>query len=422
MQHTLIINNLCLGYGDEEIIRIDNLQLEKSTIIGLLGPSGGGKSSLVKSILKQNSAPSFWKKGDIYLENQIITNKIVRTSIGYVPQKARLYTGTIIENFIDGIPFKASILFTMKKKFAEKIFKSLGLWYKFEHIMDEPAIKQSMGIHKILLIVRTMIVKPKLLILDEILADTSIKDESIIIDLIKKLKKVTTVFLITHNKDEAKYICDSIVLISGGILHEHTKSEQFFSQPDSDIGQEFLMNGSAWYTNPNIDSQPKEDKLTALRRFSSMSDFFWIIPDKLGGMQKPGLMTDLKSDLSIMKQLGVNVLVSLQQKPIDIELLDKFEIKGIHFPIVDMQIPSVEDVFQFFNQLKPLLLNDISVVYHCKAGMGRTGTMLACHLIWHQKMSTIKAIDVIRQINHKYIQTSQQLDFVNQFESYLSNM
>ena len=421
MNNILTIENLRLGYGNEEVMRIDDLKLKAHTITGLLGPSGGGKSSLVKTILIQTPSPSYWKKGNIYLNNKLVDSKLANDLIGYVSQKARLYTNTLLANFIDGLAFKQDVSTEMKRKFSEKIFKSLGLWHEFENILDDMAIKHSMGIHKILLIVKAMIVKPKLLLLDEILANTSIKDEAIIIDLIKKLKKFTTILIITHNKDEAKTICDSIALVSGGILHEHTSCDQFFTLPTSEIGKEFIESGSAWYSNHDNNNKPMEDNLTALRRFSSMCDFFWILSGQLGGMQKPGLMTELKDDLTIMNQLGVKVLVSLQLKPIDVKQLNQYDIDGIHFPIKDMGIPNVENVYQFLSRLKPLIEKNSSIVYHCKAGMGRTGTMLACHLLWQQNISAIKAIESIRQVNYKYIQTSNQMEFVSQFEHYIQD-
>ena len=419
MKNTIIIKNFRQGYGNEETLHIDDLKLQAHTIIGLLGPSASGKSTFMNAILRQSLAPSYWEKGKIYIENKILDKTAANYFISYVPQKARLYTDTILTNFLDGIPLMKRADTEKKKKFAKKSFKSLGLWHIFENILDDMAIKHSMGIHKILLIAKAVVKKPKLLLLDEVLASTSVKDEVMIIDFIKKLKKITTVLLITHNKEEAKELCDSIALVSGGILHEHTPTQQFFTQPHTDIGIEFLESGSAWYSNPNTKIKHKEDNLTALRRFSSVCEFYWVKADKLGGMQKPGLMTAIIDDLTIMKQLHVNVLVSLQQKPIDPSLLRKYNITGLHFPIEDMGIPDLEKTYRFILKIQPLFDQGKSVIYHCKAGMGRTGTLLACNLLWLKNISAIQAIEEIRHVNYKYIQTEQQIEFVSKFEHYL---
>lgn len=420
-QFILTFKNLRFGFGEEEIIHIDNLKISANTITALLGPSGSGKSSLMNAIKKQNFAPSYWEKGEIFLQETSIKKNLAQQYIGYVPQKARLYTDTILNNLVDGIPLIKKASTEKKINFAKKTFQSLDIWPLFENIIEEPAIKQSLGIHKIVLIARAFIKKPKVLLIDEILASTSVKDEEIIIDIIKKLKKHTTILLITHNKDEAKKLCDSIALVSGGILHEHTENEQFFKCPISDIGKEFLESGSAWYTNPNPQFRPKEDLLTTLRRFSSMCDFHWIVANRLGGMQKPGLINNIDEDLETMKKLKIDTLISLQQKPIETQLLKKFNITGIHFPIMDMGIPDLQTTYDFFFGINDLIKQNKSIVYHCKAGMGRTGTMLACHLIWVDQISAIHAIEEIRHINYKYIQTREQAHFVKQFEDHIEH-
>jgi len=415
MKKLLELKKLKLGYGSEEIMSIDSLSLNKNEVTGLLGPSGCGKSSLLDAIICQPMSPSYWQEGKVLLNGVILTKSMAKKYIANVPQKARLYTGTILENFFDGIPLKKNIDKIKKQQLVQKFFTALDLWKQFEPILDDLVIKHSIGTHKLILLAKSIIRKPQLLLLDEVLSDISIKEENKIINLIKRLKKYTTIFLITHNKEEAKEMCDSIALVSGGVLHEHTPIEQFFVTPQSTIGIEFLKSGSAWYTNPNI-TERKDDELTLFRRFSSMCEFYWIINKKIGGMQKPGLTSDIEDNLKTMKLLGVHVLVTLQQKTIDPSLLNKYGITGVHFPIVDMDIPDLDEVYQLFQKLQTYIKDNKSIVYHCKAGMGRTGTMLACHLLWIEKISSIQSIGKVRQINHKYIQTDEQLEFVKQFD------
>lgn len=418
MNPILSIENLRIGYGNEEILRIYQLDLQPNTITALLGPSGCGKSSFLSAILRNSPSLSYWEKGSILLNGRVVDQNMSESSIAVVLQKARLYTGTVLENFADGVIENQSK--SVQKVLAEKIFTSIGVWNLIKNILDEPAIKQSMGIHKILLIAKAVAAKPQLLLMDEVLANTSMADEKIIIKMIKKLKKLTTVLLITHNKEEAKELSDSVALVSGGLLHEHTDTATFFQNPSTEIGKEFIKSGSAWYSNPNNSIDRKIDKLSILRRFSSMCEFYWVLPNVLGGMQKPGLITELDDDLDMMQQLGVNVLVTLQQKPIDKEVLSHYGITGLHFPIQDMGIPDLKDTYDFLQSIQKYFDSGNSVVYHCKAGMGRTGTLLACNLVWLKNISAIKAIDKIRYVNYKYIQTEEQMEFVSRFESYFN--
>ena len=422
MKILLTIKNLHLGYGNETVLKIDCLNIPTYGITGLLGPSGCGKSSLLNAVLRRSSSLSYWEEGEVFLEGDVLDIKKAQKQIAFVPQKARLYTDTLLANFLDGYNVKFAMNVYEKKKLVEKTFKKFKVWDLFKDIINDVAIKHSLGIHKILLIIKAVAREPKLLLIDEVLANTSLKDEAIIIKLLKTIAQTTSILLITHNKEEARELCDSIALVSGGILHEHTPAQQFFKQPQSEIGQAFLETGSAWYQNPDSKNEYREDKLTALRRFSSICEFYWVIPDILGGMQKPGLMTEIEDDLKIMKQLGVNILVTLQQNKLNRKLLNKYNIIALHFPIVDMSIPELKKTHQFLLDL--ILMCDAlkSVVYHCKAGMGRTGTMIACHLLMRNNISAIQAIEKIRQINYKYIQTGEQMQFVSDFEKYLKSV
>jgi len=419
MNDLITVEDFHLGYGDEEVLHIESLRIKQGTITGLLGPSGGGKSSFLNAIMHKGGSLSYWEKGKIIFNGQKISNKAILRYVASVSQKARLYTDTILANFLDGLRFKHEVTAEQKRRFVEKICKKYDVWEYFESILDELAVKQSLGVHKMLLIIKAMIRKPKLLLLDEILASTSIKDELIIINLIKKLKADTSIILVTHNKEEAKDLCDSIALISGGVLHEHTDAADFFKKPKSETGQEFLESGSAWYFNPNKTQNNNKDNLTVLRRFSSICEFYWVVPNKLGGMQKPGLMTEIEEDLKIMKKLGVKVLVTLQQTPLDSNLLDQYDIEGLSFPIIDMGVPELEDTYKFVCKAVELIENGSSLIYHCKAGMGRTGTLLACNLLLLENISAICAIEKIRQVNYKYIQTEEQMEFVSKFEQYV---
>lgn len=415
----LEIKNLHFGYGNEEVMSIKSALFPAKKVIGLLGPSAGGKSSLLLSIAKNNTSPSYWEKGEILIKGKNYNQKDAEAYIGMVPQKARLYTGTVLENFIDGLPIGSNWNIETQTKFMKRICQKLELWVVFENIIFEQAINQSMGVHKLILIAREVAMNPELLLLDEVLANTSVSDEEIIINLIKRLSGKMSILVITHSKTEAKAYCDVIALFSGGILHEITNSEQFFQSPVSDLGKRFLASGSAWYTNTHKSKVKQTQKAAALRKFSSVNEFFWIRGELLGGMQKPGLLTDIEADLKIMQSLHVVNLVSLTKLPIDKLLLKKYTINGFHYPIIDMSVPDLNATVTFLDSLLDVVKSESSIVFHCKAGMGRTGLMLACSLIHFWGYSAIKAIETIRKINYKYIQTDEQLNFVGLYEKHL---
>lgn len=415
----LEVNQLHLGFGNDEVLYIDSLSIPNSCVIGLLGPSSSGKSTLFSALIGGNNNPAYWQQGEVRLNGALVEKGVVTNGIGVVLQKARLYTGTILENLIDGLPLGKLASIKQQKAIAKKVFSPLGLWSEFELILEQAANDQSMGFHKMLLIAKEMAKKPRLLLLDEVLAGTSVADEKIIIQLINKLKTITTVLVITHNKIEAESYSDYIALISGGILHEFTESKLFFTEPKSKLGCEYLLNGSAWYQNTSVTKHKKTAKAAALRKFSSVNEFFWVLSDLLGGMQRPGLLTEINDDLAVMTKLHVHHLVSLTTQPVDRGLLAEYDIVSHHFPIIDMSIPELEPTVLLMKNIKTLLDKKQSVVFHCKAGMGRTGIMLACALVYCNDMSAIGAIEKIRKTNHKYIQTDEQYGFIDHFARFV---
>ena len=142
-----------------------------------------------------------------------------------------------------------------------------------------------------------------------------------------------------------------------------------------------------------------------------------MIRDQLGGMQYPGLLRDVEDDLLGLRHLGVTRLVSLTEQSFSNETLQPFGIEGLHFPVVDMDVPSCVDALTLCATVVGWLDAKERVVLHCKAGLGRTGTMLACVLIFRGE-SAVRAIHRVRLVNPLYIQSARQLEFLSEFEPY----
>jgi atypical dual specificity phosphatase len=261
-----------------------------------------------------------------------------------------------------------------------------------------------------------MSTKPSILFADEPLRDISIAEEQNMAELFQYIGKTCLIVVVTHNKQEAKQISDMVCFITGETVIEITKTTDFFKKPQTELGQEFLRTGSAWPSfDPCAITDVDQSKISPLsEQYIHPSDFYWIIPNLLAGMQKPGLMTNVKTDLQALKNLQVNVLVTLTEDPFDNELLETYEIESQHFPIIDMDIPIVSDTFNLCQKIVSYFDKQQSVVVHCKAGLGRTGTILACILAYQGK-NPIKSIEQIRYINHAYIQTEEQFNFVSDF-------
>ena len=112
-------------------------------------------------------------------------------------------------------------------------------------------------------------------------------------------------------------------------------------------------------------------------------NFRWQIDGKLAGMARPlvGLGTDEEDDLDFLKAEGITAVVSLTERPLSADALDRHGFARLHVPIEDFQPPTMEQVAEFVAWVDERLTEGSGVAVHCLMGQGRTGTMLACYLV-----------------------------------------
>ncbi len=147
--------------------------------------------------------------------------------------------------------------------------------------------------------------------------------------------------------------------------------------------------------------------------------FRWIVPGQLAGMARPGSgLQELAEDLAALATLQVAVLVTLEEVHVHQQELAAAGIEAWHLPISDMGIPTPVAAREIAFAAAQLIDRGRLVVFHCRGGVGRTGTMLACTLMM-QGLSAAHALELLRQINAHYVQSAEQLDFLQIFSRVL---
>jgi atypical dual specificity phosphatase len=113
--------------------------------------------------------------------------------------------------------------------------------------------------------------------------------------------------------------------------------------------------------------------------------FYWLIPDVLAGCSRPGGdaggSANLHDDLSWLRGQGIGALLSLTELPVPEDALDGYGLSGLHLPVPDLTAPTPQqflDALAFIDQQR---LRDRATAVHCRMGEGRTGAILAAHLI-----------------------------------------
>jgi len=154
---------------------------------------------------------------------------------------------------------------------------------------------------------------------------------------------------------------------------------------------------------------------------SMLSGFSWIEEGKVAGMRRPGSLHPLDQDLRDLKEAGVGAVVSLTDIALESEILKTEDLAYLRIPVPDFQPPTISDVRQAVAFIDSCLAEDRPVVIHCTAGLGRTGTMLACWLV-SQGTSPGSAIFKVRSSRPGSIETPEQEQRVFEFADFLAGL
>ncbi len=144
-----------------------------------------------------------------------------------------------------------------------------------------------------------------------------------------------------------------------------------------------------------------------------LPNFSWLIKNKIAGVSRPWS----QDALILLKSLGVSALLSLTEEPLSSELLDKFELRAEHVPIADFSAPTIAQIEQAITVINGFLKDEIAVAVHCGAGVGRTGTILACYFVW-QGISANEAISRVRTLRPSSIETPEQEGVIALYEHF----
>lgn len=207
--------------------------------------------------------------------------------------------------------------------------------------------------------------------------------------------------VVTHNLALARRTADDVLLLVAGGIVEQGSAASFFARPATELGRRFLQQGNCWPSRGRgVPELP--------------SHFKWVIPERLGGMGSPGLLGCAEDDLAALRASGIKLLVSLTEERLPPELLRSHEIQCRHFPIPDMGVPALGPTARLCGQIARTIERGDGVAVHCRAGLGRTGTILAAVLVWLGRDAE-SAIREVRAIRRSYIQNDAQLGFVKRF-------
>ena len=233
----LEIKNLKKKFGSKQVLNGIDLTVNEGDIVGLIGPSGCGKSTLLRCINYLEKPDS----GKILLEGKNLKNiplTLARRRIGMVFQQFNLFDHM---NVIENIVLAPVMLKIMSKEDATKkameFLKEIGLAdiaYNYPHQI-------SGGQKQRVAIIRTLMMKPELILFDE---PTSALDPEMIGEVTKLMRKLAsegmTMIIVSHEMNFIKNFATKVVFMSDGVIKEEGTSEEIFKHPKDDKLKIFL--------------------------------------------------------------------------------------------------------------------------------------------------------------------------------------
>jgi ABC-2 type transport system ATP-binding protein len=209
------LENLTRKFG--ELTAVDNvtLKVNKGEIFGFLGPNGAGKSTTVRMLCCLISKTSGEARvGDFDVDHEEDRLKI-RKTIGYLSGDVGLYENLSAYKNLDFYGKLYEVPSAEREENIKRLLQLVGLWER----KDDAAAGLSKGMKQKLAIARTLIHEPQVLFLDEPTANLDPLAAKTVRDFILELKKEKrTIFMNTHNLDEAERVCDRIAVLKTKLI------------------------------------------------------------------------------------------------------------------------------------------------------------------------------------------------------------
>ena len=235
----LEVQSLCKSFGDQPVLQDIHISLEKVHTLALIGPSGGGKSTLLR-VIAGLERPD---RGRVILDDEEIIFRERelhehRQTVGTVFQSFNLFPHL---SAFSNITLPLEKVHGHSKAEARRIAEEiLARFQLMEHAAKHPA-QLSGGQRQRIAIARAISIRPKLLLFDEPTSALDPEMTAEVLEVIEELREEGRDFvLVTHQMGFARRVADQVALLSGGKIVECGPPDQLLDAPASAVTRQFL--------------------------------------------------------------------------------------------------------------------------------------------------------------------------------------
>jgi len=235
--HVMEAVKLDLGFSGRIVLGDVNVSLKRGYITALIGPTGSGKSTFLRTLNRMNDrVPGFTRRGDVTYDNESLWAPDVdlltlRRRVGMLFQRPNPFPMSIKDNVVAGVKAHRIAKGKQLDVVCERRLTEVGLWDMVKDRLNDSPFRLSGGQQQLLCLARALAVGPDVLLLDEPTSALDPVTTESIEALIKTLTPALSLIVVTHNLGQAMRISNQTMFFYQGALVEHGKTDDVFNRP-----------------------------------------------------------------------------------------------------------------------------------------------------------------------------------------------
>lgn len=233
----VVTKGLCLNFGEKAILSSIDMRFARGTITALIGPTGSGKSTFIRTINRMNDkVQGFRYRGDVLLDGESIftpgTDLLhLRRRVGMLFQRPNPFPMSIRDNVVAGVKAHRIAKGKQLDVVAEERLRQVGLWDAVKDRLGDSPFRLSGGQQQLLCLARALAVGPEVLLLDEPTSSLDPISTEYIESLLRTLAPALTIIVVTHNLAQARRVSHHTMFFYDGNLVEHGPTDDLFERP-----------------------------------------------------------------------------------------------------------------------------------------------------------------------------------------------